>query len=365
MQTIPFIDLKKQYQNLKSEITPRVEKVLEESSFILGEVVENFEKNVSDYLGQKSLGCASGSDALLLSLMAIGIKMGDEVITTPFTFFATAGAVARLGVKPVFVDINENDFNIDVSKIEAVITKKTKAILIVHLFGQAVDMDSIMSLAKKHNLKVIEDACQAFGAEYKGKKVGTIGDFGCFSFFPTKNLGGAGDGGLITCKSLIDYELIKKLRVHGSKNKYFHEYIGINSRLDAIQAAILDVKLAYVDNWNEKRREIASKYSKELSDFVRTPQRNDYAKHIYHQYAVLTDRRDESLSRLQENGVAAGVYYPLPLHLQDCFKYLNYAQGDFPITEEVSKQILSLPIYPEMTGAQIDYVIKSMKSFFV
>jgi len=170
---------------------------------------------------------------------------------------------------------------------------------------------------------------------------------------------------LITCKSLIDYELIKKLRVHGSKNKYFHEYIGINSRLDAIQAAILDVKLAYVDNWNEKRREIASKYSKELSDFVRTPQRNDYAKHIYHQYAVLTDRRDESLSRLQENGVAAGVYYPLPLHLQDCFKYLNYAQGDFPITEEVSKQILSLPIYPEMTGAQIDYVIKSMKSFFV
>lgn len=363
---VNFFDITRQNSELKDKLSIAISNVINSGRYILGQVVSDLEKEFAKYCGTKhAVGVASGTDAIHLALRAAGIKTGDEIITSPFTFVATIEAIVYCGATPVFADIEPKTFNIDVSKIEGKLSNKTKAILPVHLYGLAAEMDKIMAIAKKHNLKVIEDACQAFGAEYKGKKVGTIGDFGCFSFFPTKNLGGAGDGGLITCKSLIDYELIKKLRVHGSKNKYFHEYIGINSRLDAIQAAILDVKLAYVDNWNEKRREIASKYSKELSDFVRTPQRNDYAKHIYHQYAVLTDRRDESLSRLQENGVAAGVYYPLPLHLQDCFKYLNYAQGDFPITEEVSKQILSLPIYPEMTGAQIDYVIKSMKSFFV
>lgn len=364
MLEIPFVDLKKQHENLKSEILSVVEKVLEEGSFIMGEHVQNFEKNISRYLGQESLGCASGSDALLLSLMAAGIKAKDEVITTPFTFFATAGAIARLGTKPVFVDIHKDTFNLDSSKLDAVINEKTKAILVVHIFGQSADMDSIMSLAKKYNLAVIEDACQAFGAEYKGCKAGMIGDFGCFSFFPTKNLGGAGDGGLVTCKSNADLELIKKLRVHGAEKKYYHDYVGINSRLDALQAVILDVKLKYIDAWHEKRSVIAEKYNSALKEMVQIPQVFEGARHIYHQYAIITDKRDLLQSHLRSKGIAAGVYYPLPLHLQKCFRYLGYQKGDFPVAEQVSNEILSLPLYPEMTDEQIEYVIKAVKEFY-
>jgi len=361
---IPFVDLKKQYQNIKSEILPRVENIFEESSFILGKQVLNFEKKVSQYLGQNSLGCASGSDALLLSLMAMGVKEGGEIITTPFTFFATAGAIARLGAIPVFVDIDKETYNINCFNIESAISEKTKAILVVHLFGQCANMEKVMSIADKHNLKVIEDACQAFGAEYRGEKAGTIAHFGCFSFFPTKNLGGAGDGGLVTCKSENDLETIKKLRVHGAKHKYFYEMIGLNSRLDALQAAVLDVKLAYIDNWNNKRREIANKYTNALNEFVHTPKEAQDTKHIFHQYVILTKYRDKLLSYLQEKGILAGIYYPLPLHLQDCFKNLNYSKGDFPISEQVCTEILSLPIFPEMTDIQVAYVIDMIKEFF-
>ena len=343
---------------------PQVQKVMEDGSFILGEHVQNFEKNVSRYLGQESLGCASGSDALLLSLMAAGIGSGDEVITTPFTFFATAGAVSRVGAKPVFADIERKTFNMGCDKLEPAINKNTKAILVVHLFGQPVEMECILSVAKKYNLTVIEDACQAFGSEYRGRKVGAIGDFGCFSFFPTKNLGCYGDGGLITCKSPENLELVKKLRVHGSKNKYFHELVGINSRLDSIQAAILDVKLAYIDEWNIKRKEIAKKYSEALSAIVEIPTETAGTSHIFHQYAILTNKRDALLSHLQKKGVAAGIYYPLPLHLQDCFKYLGYQKGAFSVAEQVSNEILSLPIYPEMTDEQVMLVIDAVKSFY-
>lgn len=361
---IPFVDLKKQYNDLKSEIIPGIEKVFEDGSFIMGEQLKEFEKNVSDYLGQESLGCASGSDALLLSLLAMEIKAGDQIITTPFTFFATAGAIARLGAVPVFVDIDVKTFNIDCSKIEKAINEKTKAILVVHIFGQCVDMDSVMVLAKRYNLKVIEDACQAFGAEYKGKQAGTIGDFGCFSFFPTKNLGGAGDGGLVTCRLPADLEKIKKLQIHGSKKKYFHEFVGINSRLDSLQAVVLDIKLKYIDGWNEKRRKIARQYNQVFSGLVKTPQEVLPGKHIFHQYAILTEDRDALLDYLQKNQVAAGVYYPLALHLQGCFKYLGYSAGSFPISEKICAEVVSLPIYPEMTESQIEFVIKTFTDFF-
>ena len=361
---IPFVDLKKQYQDLKTEIMPAVEKVFEEGSFIMGDEVKKSEKNVSDYLAQESLGCASGSDALLLSLLAMEIKAGDEIITTPFTFFATAGAIARLGAVPVFVDVDVDTFNIDCSKIEKAINEKTKAILVVHIFGQCTDMDKVMMLAKKYNLKVIEDACQAFGAEYNDKKAGTMGDFGCFSFFPTKNLGGAGDGGLITCRSQEDLEKIKKLQIHGSKKKYFHELVGVNSRLDSLQAVVLSIKLRYIDEWNKKRKEIAGEYNKAFINLVKTPTEIPKGKHIFHQYAVLTKNRDNLLEHLQKNGVAAGIYYPLALHLQDCFKYLGYTKGSFPVSEQICDEVVSLPVYPEMTQSQIAYVIKIFTDFF-
>ncbi len=361
---VPFIDLPKQYESMKDDIDSAISRVVESGSFIMGKNVERFEEEIGNYLDSKVVACASGSDALLICLRAAGIKEGDEVITTPFTFFATAGAVARLGATPVFVDIKKDTYNIDPKLIEEKITEKTRAVIPVHIFGLVAAMDEIMLLAKKHNLFVIEDACQAIGSEYKGKKAGTIGDFGTFSFFPTKNLGAYGDGGLISVKSDEHYKFLKAFRLHGAKKKYFHDSVGVNSRLDALQAAILSMKLKHIDEWNNKRRKIANKYDEGLAELVQIPAAPENRVHAYHQYPIVTDNRNELQKFLKDNGVASAIYYPLSLHLQECFKNLGYKKGDLPISEKTSENILSLPIFPEMTDTQIEYVINTVKKYF-
>ena len=363
---VPFLDLKKQYYNIKEKINRAIFNILKNGTFIMGKPVEIFEENISRYLGQRSLGCASGSDSLLLSLITAGIKPGDEIITTPFTFFATAGFIARLGSIPVFVDVQENTFNIDPMKIKDAISSKTKAIIPVHIFGLPAEMDEILNIATQNNLIVIEDACQSIGAVYRGQKVGTIGDFGCFSFYPTKNLGCYGDGGLITTGNLDYYNYLKKLRVHGSKEKYYHEFIGLNSRLDAIQAAVLNVKLDLIDDWNNKRRMIAKQYTTAFSDILTLQSSPDYSNHVYHQYAILTEekKRNPLLKFLKKNNIDAGIYYPLPLHLQHAFSKYMINKGDLPISESISKKIISIPIFPEMEQKQIDFVIDCVKLFF-
>lgn len=356
---VPFLDLKKQYASIKSEIDAAVMGVLAECNFIMGPNVAAFEKELAAYLGAShAISCASGSDALLLALMAAGVKPGDEVVTTPFTFFATAGAVARLGAVPVFADIDPRTFNLDAGNAVAKMTPKTKAVIAVHLYGQAAEMGRLLSAACEKGVTVIEDCAQAIGALYEGKPVATIGDIGCLSFFPTKNLGCCGDGGAIITSNADLAEKVKILRVHGAKPKYFHKFIGINSRLDEIQAAVLRVKLKYVDGWNSRRVEIAAEYDRLLAGAagVTVPYRAPYARHIFHQYAILVNRRDAALKRLNEAGIGAGVYYPEAMHLQECFKYLGYAKGDLPASEEACSRILSLPIYPEMSEADIKEV---------
>lgn len=364
MKQIHFLDLKSQLEPIKDEIHKKVLDVIDSGQFIMGEQVKLFEEEVATYLGVKhAIAVGSGSDALLIALMACGVKAGDEVITSPFTFFATAGAIARLGAKPVFVDIQKDTFNIDPSLIELAITSKTKAIIPVHIFGQAADMDEIMQIAKKHNLKVIEDACQAIGSDYKDKKSGTIGDLGCFSFFPTKNLGCFGDGGLITTNDDDLASYIRRCRVHGSSKKYHHEFVGINSRLDALQAAVLRVKLPHLNSWNTKRLEIANKYSEKLRNHFLTPIIKENRNPIFHQYALLAkskEERDKVLSHLKENNIASGVYYPVPLHLQECFKDLGYKEGDLPVSEDIANRVFSIPIYPEVDFKTIIEVLSDL-----
>ncbi|MEA2015261.1 MAG: DegT/DnrJ/EryC1/StrS family aminotransferase [Actinomycetota bacterium] len=368
---IPILDLKCQYQSIKPEIDAAVRRVLESGRFILGPEVEAFEKEIAEYLGVKhAIGVASGTDALLISLMAIGIKPGDEVITTPFTFFATAGSIARLYAKPVFVDIDPRIYNIDPNKLEDLLKKsynsKIKAIMPVHLYGQCVDMDPILELAEKYNLRVIEDAAQSLGSTYKGKQSGSLGDLGCFSFFPTKNLGAYGDGGMVVTNNGELAEKIRLLRVHGSKPKYYHSVVGLNSRLDEIQAAILNVKFNYLSKWIEQKREKANLYNKlfkeSLSDKVITPfeARGNY--HTYHQYTVrIKDRkRDDVRNYLKEQSIGTSVYYPLPLHLQKCFADLGYKKGDFPESEKASKEVLSLPMYPEIEEGRQREVVERL-----
>lgn len=364
---IPAFDLKRQYKKLSSELLPVLEEVMAKGQFILGENVELLEKGLADYCGTKyAVGVASGTDALLLSLEALGIGEGDEVITTPFTFFATSEIISLLKAKPVFVDIDSKTFNIDPNKIEDAITPKTKAIIPVHLFGQMAEMDDIEYLAEKYNLYVIEDACQAIGAEYKGKRAGSIGNTGCFSFFPTKNLGAYGDGGLITTNDEKLYEKIKLLRVHGSRKKYYHELIGHNSRLDEIQAAILRIKLKYLDHWIERRIEIAKIYSEGLKDLdIIVPEVKPYVKHVFHQYVIRTKNRDELQEYLANKGIGTAIYYPLPLHLQECYKDLGYREGDFPEAEKASKEVIALPMWPELTNEEVDYIIESIREFFI
>ncbi|NIM99182.1 MAG: aminotransferase class V-fold PLP-dependent enzyme, partial [candidate division Zixibacteria bacterium] len=348
---VPLLDLKRQYNSIKEELDQAVFSVLSHTRFIMGPDVKAFEEKAAEYCGSKfAVGVASGTDALLLSLRACGVGPGDEVITSTFTYFATAGAITRLGATPVFVDIDPDTYNLDPGKIENRITPQTKAIIPVHLYGQCADMDPIMEIAKKHNLKVVEDAAQAIGAKYKGKKAGTMGHFGCFSFFPSKNLGAAGDGGMITTDDEEIAELLRILRVHGAKPKYYHALVGYNSRLDTIQAAILSVKLKYLDEWTEKRREHAQVYNAAFRDSdIITPKEEDFNYHIYHQYTIAVKDRDKLRRVLKEKQIGHEIYYPVPLHLQECYRFLGYKEGDLPVAERKAKEVISLPIYPELT----------------
>ena len=351
---------KAQYETIKDEINEAIREVLESQRFILGPKVEELEEKIADYCDVKyGVGVASGTDALLLSLMAIGVGLGDEVITTPFTFFAIAGSISRLGAKPVFVDIDPKTYNINPQLIEEKITDKTRAIIPVHLYGQCADMDTILEIAERHSLYVIEDAAQSVGARYKGRKAGSMGHLGCLSFFPTKNLGGYGDGGMVLTNDKELAEKIRVLRVHGSKPKYYHSIVGCNSRLDAIQAAILLAKFKYLDEWNEARRRNARIYDFLFADMgVVTPCSEDFNYHIYNQYVIRVKQRDNLRQVLNEAGVGTEIYYLVPLHLQKCYSDLGYREGSLPASEEAPKQVLALPIYPELTQEQQEQIVE-------
>jgi dTDP-4-amino-4,6-dideoxygalactose transaminase len=359
---VPMVDLKKQFQEIKGEVFHVLTDILESSKYILGTKVSEFEKKVANYHGvREAVGVASGTDALHLSIDALGIGEGDEVITTPLTFFATVEAILYTGALPVFVDIEPDTLNIDASQIEANVTKKTKAILPVHLFGHPSDMKKILNIAKKHGLKVIEDCAQSFGAKVNGKKVGSIGDAGCFSFYPSKNLGGYGDGGMIIVNSSRVADTIRELRNHGSRGSYRHKRVGFNSRLDEIQAGILLVKLMRIDEYNRKRRKNAALYNNLLSDKVKCPVEKKDTYHVYHQYTIISHKRDEIQQKLKENGISSVIYYPVPLHLQKALKFLGYQKGDFPVTEKAAKEVLSLPMYPELEESAIIKISKIIK----
>jgi len=368
---VPLLDLKAQYATIKYEIEPVVKDVIESQYFILGPKVKEFEEHMAGYCQAKySLGVSSGTDALLLALMAADIGPEDEVITTTYSFFATAGCISRLGAKPVFVDIDPETYNIDPSQIEKQITSKTKAIIPVHLYGQLADMDPIMEIAQKHHLYIIEDGAQAIGSEYKdGRRAGSMGHFGCFSFFPSKNLGGFGDGGLITTNDQALYEKMVYLRNHGAHPKYFHKMIGGNFRLDALQAAVLDVKLKHLDNWTRGRQENAKYYTEEfekkgLTSKITLPKALPGYRHIYNQYNICLEDRDGLLNHLKENNIGCEIYYPVTFNNQECFHYLNYQKGDFPVAERVAEQSLAIPIYPELTEEQKNHVIETIAGYF-
>lgn len=363
---INLIDLKVQYENIESEINSAIKEVLDSSRFIMGENVKKLENEIAEFTGVKyGIGVGNGTDALKLILKALGIGPGDEVITTPFTFFASAETTSVVGATPVFADIEEKNFCIDPESIEEKITDKTKAIIPVHIFGQMCDMDKIMDIAKRHNLIVIEDACQAIGAEYKGKKAGSIGHVGCYSFFPTKNLGAYGDGGMVVTDDKDLAEKIKLLRVHGSKVKYHHEVIGYNSRLDEIQAAILRVKFKYIEQWNDLRKEKAHIYNELLNDVnIDLPVERKDCKHVYHLYTIGSNKRDELTNYLNENGIATGIYYPIPVHRQSVYKYLNYEIGSLPVAEKACTRTFALPLYPEITIEDQKYVANKIIEFF-
>lgn len=367
-----LIDLERQYKSIKKSIGRAIKNTLEGGSFILGKNGEKLEAEIAKSVSTKfAAGLNSGTDALFLSLKAIGIKKGDEIITTPFSFVATAETIIAAGGKPVFVDINPRTFNIDPKKIEQAITKKTKAIIPVHLYGQMANMRAILKIAKKHKLIVIEDAAQAVGSKQlvAGKKrlsAGSAGDIACFSFFPTKNLGAYGDGGMITTNNEKVSEKIKMLRNHGSREKYQHEFLGYSSRLDELQAAILLAKLPYLKKWNEARRKIATYYTHELSGLKEliTPLTEDGSYHIFHQYTLRTPRRDELRAFLGARHIPTSVHYPLPLHLQPALKYLGYKTHDFPESEKAAKEVLSLPLYPELREKELKEIVQTIKNFF-
>jgi len=361
---VPMADIKLQDKALRDSIQKEISEVIDSAHFILGENVRQFEYEMAKYIGvAHSVGVASGTDALLLSLMALNIGKHDEVIVTPYTMLASISCVSRVGATPVFVDVNPRTFNIDPNKIGNKITDKTRAIIPVHLFGQSAEMDSIIEIAKRHSLRIIEDACQAIGAEYKARKVGSIGDIGCFSFFPTKNLGGYGDGGMVTTNSEKIAEKIRLLRTHGAKPKYTHSTIGLNSRLDEVQAAILRVKLTKIDEWNDMRRNNAKLYNELLSGTVTAPFEGEFNKHVYHQYTILANHRDELQAYLKTKGVSSEIYYPLPAHLQECYAGLGYKRGDLSVSEELSSRVLSLPVFPGLTTTQIEYVCQMINEF--
>lgn len=393
---VKILDLTRQYEMIREKVEKAVCEQMESGAYIGGKAVADFEKKFAEYVGVKhAISVNSGTDALVIALKALGIKPGDEVITTPFTFFATAETIAMVGAVPVFVDADEATYNIDPDKIEEKISDKTKAILPVHIFGQTADMDKICSIAEKHHLVVLEDACQAVGAEYCGKKAGSLGNAGCFSFFPTKNLGAFGDAGMITtndddtavvCRAFkehgmaqngaqaryildgIEDELAGTVSPDGLYNpyKYYNYLIGYNSRMDAIQARVLDIKLDYLEGFNERRTEIAAFYEKELStcDGIITPKVRDGMKPVWHQYAFRCEAKDEMGNYLASKGVGSAAFYPVPLHLQKAFQYLGYREGDLPIAEKLTKQTVCLPIFPELSQDELEYVAASVKEFF-
>ncbi len=368
---VPLLDLKAQYATIRDEIEPVVKEVMESQYFILGPKVKTFEERVAGYCNTRyALGVSSGTDALIIALMALDIQPGDEVITTAYSFFATAGSISRLNATPVFVDIDPITFNIDPAEIEAKITPKTKAIIAVHLYGQSADMDPILSIAKKHQLKVVEDAAQAIGTEYtNGRRAGSMGDMGCFSFFPSKNLGGFGDGGMVTTNDAALYEKLTYLRNHGAHPKYYHKMIGGNFRLDALQAAVLNVKLNHLDNWTAGRQENAAYYNQQISargleQWIKTPVAMDGYRHIYNQYILRCEKRDDLLQFLKSRQIGSEIYYPVTFNNQECFADLGYKNGDFPKAEQAAAETLAIPIYPELTRAQQDYVLEAMEEFY-
>ena len=369
--SIPTLDLQRQYNALRDELRPAVERVLASGRYILGEEVQAFETDVADYMGANhAIGVASGTDALWLALKAADVGPGDRVIVPSFTFFATAGAVANLGATPVFADIDATTYNIDPQHVrhllesDVELAERAKAIIPVHLYGQPCDMDPLMELAQEYELTVVEDAAQAIGAEYKGRQAGTIGHLSCFSFFPTKNLGAAGDAGLVATNDDDLAERVRLLRVHGSKPKYYHHEVGTNSRLDALQAAILRVKLPYLDEWTRARQRIAERYHDGLSDMdgVSTPTTEQHRTHIYHQYTirVADGHRDDLQAHLKDRGIGTAIYYPLPLHQQPCFASLGYREGDLPESERASREVLSLPMFPELGASELDAVVEAV-----
>ena len=359
---IPMVDLKRQYHKLKSEIDQGILTALENTQFVLGPNVQSFEQEAASNLATKNaISCASGTDALHLALLAAGIGPGDEVITTTFTFIATAEAICYVGATPVFVDIDEKTFNMDLDATEAAITDKTRAIIPVHIFGQPVDMARVMQLADKHNLLVVEDCAQSYGADLNGKMTGTFGVAGCHSFFPSKNLGCYGDGGMITTEDNDVAERLRILRNHGSFERYHHNIIGFNSRLDELQAVILRTKLKHIEEFNAERRRAAHYMSEQLADLVTPPHEDKIGTHVYHQYVTLTDKRDAIMKKLTDNEIACAIYYPIPLHKQPVFAE-QCKSLSLPISERVAEQCMALPIHPELTNQQIDQIVSVIKS---
>jgi dTDP-4-amino-4,6-dideoxygalactose transaminase len=368
---VPLLDLQEQYLTIRDEVRAAVDRVLESQQFVMGAEVQALEEEIAEYSQIKfAIGCASGSDALLLALMSGGIGPDDEVITTPFSFFATAAAITRLGARPVFADIDARTFNLASSLVGEKITPQTKAIIPVHLYGQCAEMDSLTELSARQGIPIIEDAAQAIGAEDAGRRAGSMGTIGCFSFYPSKNLGGAGDGGMLTTNDPEHARRLRMLRVHGEERKYHHLIVGINSRLDALQAAVLRVKLGHLDEWTLARQRKAQQYELMFSDAglgeeVELPFVRRGVRHIFHQFVIRIreGRRDGLREHLRECGVGTDIYYPVPLHLQECFAYLGHKPGDFPVAEKAAQQTLALPIYPELTNEQKDYVVNSIAEF--
>ena len=369
--SVPALNLKAQYETIRDEIEPVIKRVIESQMFVLGPEVEELEKELALYCGTaRAVGCASGSDALLLPLMTLGIGPGDEVITTPYSFFATAGSIWRTGARPVFVDIEPDTYNIDPERIAAAVTPRTKAIIPVHLYGQAADMDPIMAIAAQHSLHVIEDAAQAIGAVYNGKRVGGLGHIAAFSFYPSKNLGGFGDGGLMTTDDPVIARSLARLRVHGMEPKYHHHEVGFNSRLDALQAAILRVKLRRLDGWTLDRRQAAARYQSlfeahGLTEWVGLPREREGLVSVFNQYVIRVpgSMRDPLREALTARQIGTEIYYPVPLHLQPCFASLGHKPGDFPHSEAAARETLALPIYPELTDEQQHFVVGSIRQF--
>jgi len=362
---VQFVDLKAQYQTIKPEIDQAIQNVVSNTAFILGKAVSDFEQKFANYCEVKHcIGVNSGTSALILALQALGIRKGDKVITAANTFIATAEAISLVGATPVFLDVEEENYNLDPTKLKKAITKKIRAIIPVHLYGQPADMDPILKIAEEKGIPVIEDACQAHGALYNGKKTGSWGVMGCFSFYPGKNLGAYGEGGAVTTNDDQLAEKIRMLRDHGSSKKYLHEYIGNNCRLEGIQGAVLSVKLNHLDKWNESRRRNAGLYRIFLEgSSVKLPEEMSYAKHVYHLFVVRVKNREKLIDILKEKGIFTGIHYPIPNHLQNAYSFLGYQKGSFPVTEGCSEEILSLPMFPELTEEQIKYTADCIKEF--